>query len=170
MVAETTKNWGDEDEEFLPCRTETTPDAEGIRTVVEYAFNAQGQKVRTTRRIQHTTKVIRTSKRILERRHWEKFGKALSEKSNTNVTYIADADITIEDPNSDMVQPGEKKEEESIFAGVKNSSIVACRHCVRLLMLFLGSFESLIFRYELHLNMNIYIYIYIYSSSLMYTS
>jgi translation initiation factor 3 subunit G len=35
----------------------------------------------------------------------------------------------MEDPSADQILPGEKKEEESIFSGVKNSSIVVCRHC-----------------------------------------
>lgn len=72
---------------------------------------------------------IKAHKSVLSRRRWDKFGAGLNMQDNTNVTYISNEEVTLEDPNADMVQPGEKKEDENIFAGVKNSSIVVCRHC-----------------------------------------
>lgn len=35
----------------------------------------------------------------------------------------------MEDPSADQILPGEKREEESVFAGVKGASIITCRHC-----------------------------------------
>ncbi|KAJ0410408.1 hypothetical protein P43SY_002740 [Pythium insidiosum] len=120
--------WGDDDDDLLPPRTESEPDANGVRTIVEWKYNEAGQKVKVTKKVKKVTEVNKISKRMLERRQWAKFGAALHGDSS-NVTYTSYEDVTLEDPNADQVLPGEKKEEENIFAGVKNSSIVVCRHC-----------------------------------------
>jgi hypothetical protein len=51
----------------------------------------------------------------------KKFGEAVNDGNGANVTYTSYEEVHLEDPNADQVLPGEKKEEESIFAGVKNS-------------------------------------------------
>jgi hypothetical protein len=44
--------WGDEDDDdYLPPRQESGVDAKGIKTVVEWAFNGQGQKTKTTTKV-----------------------------------------------------------------------------------------------------------------------
>ncbi|TYZ68164.1 hypothetical protein PybrP1_004702 [[Pythium] brassicae (nom. inval.)] len=121
--------WGDDDDDFLPQRTESEPDANGVRTIVEWKYNEAGQKVKVTKTVRKVTEVTRVSKRALERKKWAKFGAAKNTADNSNVTYTANEDVRLEDPNADQVLPGEKKEDENIFAGVKNSSIVVCRHC-----------------------------------------
>ena len=46
-------NWGDEDhDDYLPPRQVTGPDANGVKTVVEYKHNEEGKKVRITTKIQ----------------------------------------------------------------------------------------------------------------------
>lgn len=120
----TAESWADDD--TLPPRSETTPDAEGIKTIVEYKLE-KGKKVKITTVVQEVFEKV--FKSALARRSWEKFGNGLNEKDNSNVTYISNEEVSVEDPNADMVQPGEKKEGDSIFSGVKNSSIVICRHC-----------------------------------------
>lgn len=100
-----------------------------MRTIVEWKYNEAGQKVKVTKAVRKVTEVTRVSKRALERKKWAKFGAAKNTADNSNVTYTANEDVRLEDPNADQVLPGEKKEEENIFAGVKNSSIVVCRHC-----------------------------------------
>uniref|UniRef100_K3X937 Eukaryotic translation initiation factor 3 subunit G n=1 Tax=Globisporangium ultimum (strain ATCC 200006 / CBS 805.95 / DAOM BR144) TaxID=431595 RepID=K3X937_GLOUD len=121
--------WGDDDDDFLPQRTESEPDQNGVRTIVEWKYNEDGQKVKVTKKVKKVTEVTRVSKRALERKNWEKFGAAKNDGDNSNVTYQSYEEVRLEDPNADQVLPGEKKEEENIFAGVKNSSIVVCRHC-----------------------------------------
>lgn len=121
--------WGDEDDDLLPQRTESEPDKNGVRTIVEWKYNEAGQKVKVTKKVKKVTEVTKISKRALERKSWAKFGAALNSADSSNVTYTSYEDVTLEDPNADQVLPGEKKEEENIFAGVKNSSIVVCRHC-----------------------------------------
>ncbi|DAZ96757.1 TPA: hypothetical protein N0F65_012334 [Lagenidium giganteum] len=121
--------WGDEDDDFLPERTETEADENGVRTIVSWKYNDANQKVKVTTKVKKVTEVLKISKRVMERRHWEKFGDALDDGDNSNVTYKSYEEVFLDDPNADQILPGEKKEEENVFAGVKNSSIVVCRHC-----------------------------------------
>ncbi|KAG2788395.1 hypothetical protein JG687_00009405 [Phytophthora cactorum] len=121
--------WGDEEDDLLPQRVESEPDSNGVRQIVEWKVNEAGDKVKVTKKVKKVTEVERISKRALERKKWAKFGDALDDGDGSNVTYMSYEEVTLEDPNADQVLPGEKKEEENIFAGVKNSSIVVCRHC-----------------------------------------
>ncbi|KAG7393288.1 translation initiation factor eIF3 subunit g [Phytophthora pseudosyringae] len=121
--------WGDEDDDMLPQRVESEPDSRGVRQIVEWKVNEAGDKVKITKKVKKVTEVERISKRALERKKWRKFGDALDDGDGSNVTYRSYEEVSLEDPNADQVLPGEKKEEENIFAGVKNSSIVVCRHC-----------------------------------------
>lgn len=118
--------WADEEQNALPARVESSPDKDGIRTIIEYKME-NGIKMKITSKVKSSSTITKCSKAVMRRKSWEKFGKGITE--NMNVTYTSNEDITVEDPNSDIVQPGEKKEEDNIFAGVKNSSIVVCRHC-----------------------------------------
>jgi len=128
MAGFSNNRWGD-DEDYLPPREESAPDAEGIRTIVEYKFNEKGQKVKVTKRVKKVTQKNRTSKAAITRRDWAKFGAAEVDGGNTNVTYIAMESVSLEDPNADVIVPGDKKDDENIFANVKSASIVVCRHC-----------------------------------------
>ncbi|POM57530.1 Eukaryotic translation initiation factor 3 subunit G, partial [Phytophthora palmivora] len=121
--------WGDEEDDLLPQRVESEPDSNGVRQIVEWKVNEAGDKVKITKKVKKVTEVERISKRALERKKWAKFGDALDDGDGSNVTYMSYEEVTLEDPNADQILPGEKKEEENIFAGVKNSSIVVCRHC-----------------------------------------
>ncbi|OWZ16574.1 Eukaryotic translation initiation factor 3 subunit G [Phytophthora megakarya] len=121
--------WGDEEDDLLPQRVESEPDSNGVRQIVEWKLNDAGDKVKVTKKVKKVTEVERVSKRALERKKWAKFGDALDDGDGSNVTYMSYEEVTLEDPNADQILPGEKKEEENIFAGVKNSSIVVCRHC-----------------------------------------
>ncbi|ETV91819.1 hypothetical protein H310_13649 [Aphanomyces invadans] len=128
MVFGNQQRWGDEDEDFLPQRTESEPDANGVRTIVSWKFDDDKNKVKVTTKIQKVQTVHKISKRVIERKSWAKFGEG-AEEGNTNVTYLSNETVGMDDPNADQILPGEKKEEESVFSGVKSSSIVVCRHC-----------------------------------------
>jgi translation initiation factor 3 subunit G len=109
------------DTDILPPRTESEPDANGVRTIVEWKYNDKDQKVKVTKKVKKVTEVTKISKQALERKKWAKFGAALEDGDNANVTYKSYEEVSLEDPNADQVLPGEKKEDENIFAGVKNS-------------------------------------------------
>ncbi|EQC41668.1 hypothetical protein SDRG_01626 [Saprolegnia diclina VS20] len=120
------QRWGDDDD-VLPPRTETEVD--GVKTIVSWKFDDEKNKVKVTTTIKKVHETTRVSKRVLDRQSWGKFGEALQEGSNNNVTYTPPEAIIMEDPSADNVLPGEEKEKESIFAGVGKQSIVVCRHC-----------------------------------------
>lgn len=119
---------------LLPARVESDIDAvTGYKTITEYKYDTKGSKVKVTTIVEEKKVISRVSKAAMERRNWEKFGNVLTDmkngQDNSNVTYISNEDVSLEDPNADMMTPGDKKEEASVFSGVKNSSIVSCRHC-----------------------------------------
>ncbi|OQS06455.1 eukaryotic translation initiation factor 3 subunit G [Thraustotheca clavata] len=127
MAGSKQQRWGDEDEDYLPPRTEK--EENGIKTIISWKFDEEKNKVKVTTKIKKVQETTRLSKRVLERANWAKFGEALQEEGNNNVTYTPPEAIYMEDPSADQVLPGEEKEKESVFSGVKNSSIVVCRHC-----------------------------------------
>ncbi|KDO34586.1 hypothetical protein SPRG_00649 [Saprolegnia parasitica CBS 223.65] len=120
------QRWGDDDD-VLPPRTETEVD--GVKTIVAWKFDDNKNKVKVTTTIKKVHETTRVSKRVLDRQSMSKFGEALQEGSNNNVTYTPPEAIFMEDPSADQVLPGEEKEKESIFSGVSKQSIVVCRHC-----------------------------------------
>ncbi|KZP11426.1 translation initiation factor 3, RNA-binding subunit [Athelia psychrophila] len=72
-------SWADDvDEQELP-KTEDTVDENGVRTVVEYAINDDGKRVKITRRIKRTLQKSVVDHAVAERQKWAKFG---SEKGN----------------------------------------------------------------------------------------
>ncbi|KAL8734437.1 MAG: hypothetical protein Q9181_003194 [Wetmoreana brouardii] len=70
-------DWAD-DEEFddptaLPAQQIST-NKDGTKTIITYAFNDAGKKVKTTRRIRTTVVRETVNPRVAERRTWAKFG------------------------------------------------------------------------------------------------
>ncbi|XP_052200954.1 uncharacterized protein LOC127807277 [Diospyros lotus] len=107
--------WGELDEDdgedldfLLPPRQVIGPDENGVKRVVEYKFNAEGNKVKITstirvRKLAHA----RLSKRAIERRSWPKFGDAVHEDVGSRLTMISTEEIVLERPRA----PGSKPEE-----------------------------------------------------------
>jgi len=90
--------WGDEETnpdavpvDTLTSRSESQPDANGVKTVVEVYLNAKGQKIQVTKKVKVTKRVVRTSKGVAERRKWKKFGdlKGVGPGPEENVTYLS---------------------------------------------------------------------------------
>jgi translation initiation factor 3 subunit G len=93
------KQWGDEETnpeedgavpvDTLISRSESQPDANGVKTVIEVYLNAKGQKIQVTKKVKVTRRVVRTSKGVAERRKWKKFGdvKGVGSGPEENVTY-----------------------------------------------------------------------------------
>ncbi|CAL5424469.1 unnamed protein product [Camellia sinensis] len=100
--------WGEmeedegEDLEFLlPRRQEIGPDENGVKKVVEYKFNDEGNKVKitTTTRIRKLASA-RLSKRAVERRSWPKFGDAVHEDVGSRLTMVSTEEIILERPRA----------------------------------------------------------------------
>jgi translation initiation factor 3 subunit G len=91
--------WGDEDDDdYLPPRQESTVDAKGIKTVVEWSLDDKGQKIKTTTKVRVFTQQQRTSKSCFERQQWALFGEAAASADNSTATIRSKEDIFMETP------------------------------------------------------------------------
>ena len=100
--------WGELDEDdgedldfLLPSRQVIGPDENGIKKVIEYKFNEDGNKVKitTTTRTRKLANA-RLSKRAVERRSWAKFGDAVHEDVGSRLTMISTEEIQLERPRA----------------------------------------------------------------------
>lgn len=114
--------WGDTvvSKDFLPPPTETGPDADGVRTRIEYRRNAAGKIEKVTRRIRTVTKETRIPLAVAERRRtWAPFGDAVGQGAEISKTSYED--IRIERPG--VMQ---KSEADQLM---EKTSLFTCRKC-----------------------------------------
>ncbi|KAA8534169.1 hypothetical protein F0562_031638 [Nyssa sinensis] len=131
--------WGELDEDdgedldfLLPPRQVFGPDENGIKKVIEYKFNDDGNKVKitTTTRVRKLAKA-RLSKRAVERRSWPKFGDAVHEDVGSRLTMVSTEEILLERPRA----PGSKQEETKVAGdslaqlGKGGAVLMVCRTC-----------------------------------------
>ncbi|XP_078172418.1 eukaryotic translation initiation factor 3G1 [Carex rostrata] len=128
--------WGELDEDdggdldfLLPPRVVEGPDENGIKKIIEYRFDDDGNKVKvtTTTRVRKLGK-SRVSKKARERRNWAKFGDALQEDMGSRLTMVSTEEILLERPRA----PG-TKEEATISDGLggvqPGAVLMVCRTC-----------------------------------------
>jgi translation initiation factor 3 subunit G len=95
--------WEEDDGEdldfLLPPRQVIGPDENGIKRVIEYKFDDDGNKVKitTTTRTRKLANA-RVSKRAIERRSWPKFGDAVQEDVGARLTMVSTEEIVLERP------------------------------------------------------------------------
>ncbi|MFS7949894.1 putative transcription factor interactor and regulator CCHC(Zn) family [Helianthus anomalus] len=130
--------WGELDDDdgegldfLLPPRQVIGPDGNGIKKVIEYKFNDDGNKVKitTTTRVRKLAKA-RFSKRAIERRGWAKFGDAVHEDVGSRLTMVSTEEILLERPRA----PGSKGEEKAAGdalgqLGKGGAVLMVCRTC-----------------------------------------
>ncbi|KAL5747935.1 hypothetical protein ACOSP7_024962 [Xanthoceras sorbifolium] len=131
--------WGELDEDdgedldfLLPPKQVIGPDENGVKKVIEYKFNDDGNKVKitTTTRIRKLANA-RLSKRALERRNWAKFGDAVREDVGSRLTMVSTEEIVLERPRA----PGSKPEETKVAGdplaqlGKGGAVLMVCRTC-----------------------------------------
>ncbi|XP_065866218.1 uncharacterized protein [Euphorbia lathyris] len=131
--------WGELDEDdgedldfLLPPKQTVGPDENGIKRVIEYKFNDEGNKVKitTTTRVRKLAKA-RLSKKAVERRNWAKFGDAVHEDVGARLTMVSTEEIVLERPRA----PGTKGEEtklpgDSLSQLAKPGAVLmVCRIC-----------------------------------------
>ncbi|VFQ77421.1 unnamed protein product [Cuscuta campestris] len=131
--------WGELEEDdtgdldfLLPPKQVFGPDENGIKKIVEYKFDEDGNKVKvtTTTRTRKLAKA-RLSKRAIERRSWAKFGDAVREDVGSNLTMISTEEILIERPKV----PGSKAAEDAKAADAltalnkPGAVLMVCRAC-----------------------------------------
>ncbi|KAE9613411.1 putative transcription factor interactor and regulator CCHC(Zn) family [Lupinus albus] len=130
--------WGELEEDdgedldfLLPPKQVIGPDQNGIKKVIEYKFNDEGNKVKitTTTRTRKLANA-RLSKRAVERRSWPKFGDAIHEDVGSRLTMVSTEEILLERP-----KPLGSKNEEPKAAGdplaqfQKGAVLMVCRTC-----------------------------------------
>ncbi|KDP44884.1 hypothetical protein JCGZ_01384 [Jatropha curcas] len=131
--------WGELDEDdgedldfLLPPKQVIGPDENGIKKVIEYRFNDDGNKVKitTTTRVRKLAKA-RLSKSAVERRNWAKFGDAVHEDVGSRLTMVSTEEILLERPRA----PGTKVEETKLPGdnlaqlGKAGAVLMVCRTC-----------------------------------------
>lgn len=135
---QTKLRWGELEEDdgedldfLLPPRQVIGPDENGIKKVVEYKFNDEGNKVKitTTTRTRKLANA-RLSKRAVERRSWPKFGDAVHEDVGSRLTMVSTEEILLERPRA----PGSKPEDPKVGGdlaqlGKGGATLMLCRTC-----------------------------------------
>ncbi|GAU12800.1 hypothetical protein TSUD_72860 [Trifolium subterraneum] len=128
--------WGELEEDdgedldfLLPPRQVIGPDENGIKRVIEYKFDDDGNKVKitTTTRTRKLANA-RLSKRAIERRSWPKFGDAVQEDVGARLTMVSTEEIVLERPKA----IGANKEDSNIIdplAQQKGAVLMVCRTC-----------------------------------------
>jgi translation initiation factor 3 subunit G len=105
--------WGELEEDdggdldfLLPPRVVIGPDASGVKKVIEYRFDDDGNKVKvtTTTRVRKLAKT-NLSKSAIERRSWPKFGDALKEDAGSRLTMVSTEEILLERPRAPGLRP-----------------------------------------------------------------
>ncbi|KAH7657007.1 Eukaryotic translation initiation factor 3 subunit G protein [Dioscorea alata] len=131
--------WGELDEDdgedldfLLPPKIVEGPDENGVKRVIEYRFNEDGNKVKvtTTTRVRKLARA-RLSKRAMERRSWSKFGDAAHEDAGSRLTMVSTEEIVLERPRA----PGSQAEEVKVAGdplaamGKSGAVLMVCRTC-----------------------------------------
>ncbi|KAK4227873.1 eukaryotic translation initiation factor 3 subunit G-domain-containing protein [Podospora fimiseda] len=80
MAAQAKHDWADDDD-LDEVSTDLPPpqkiqNKDGTTTIIEYRYNDEGQKAKTTRRIRYITHREVVNPRVAERKQWAKFGQS----------------------------------------------------------------------------------------------
>jgi translation initiation factor 3 subunit G len=122
----------DDDLDFLlPPKQVIGPDDNGLKTVIEYKFNEEGNKVKiTTRSRVRKLASARLSKHAKERRNWPKFGDAANEEAGSHLTMVSTEEILMERPRAPGVKADEAKTGADGLSQVsKGAVLMVCRTC-----------------------------------------
>ncbi|CAH8360703.1 unnamed protein product [Eruca vesicaria subsp. sativa] len=113
--------WGEMDED----------DDHGLKTVIEYKFNDEGNKVKvTTKSRVRKLASARLNKRAMERRSWPKFGDAASDDSGSSLTMVSTEEILMERPRAPGAKDESKAAGDSLSQLSKGGAVLmVCRTC-----------------------------------------
>ncbi|XP_050210921.1 uncharacterized protein LOC126661160 [Mercurialis annua] len=131
--------WGELDEDegedldfLLPPKQVIGPDEHGIKRVIEYKFNDEGNKIKitTTTRVRKLAKA-RLSKSAVERRNWAKFGDAVHEDVGARLTMVSTEEILLERPRAHGAKMEESKLQGDSMTqlGKAGAVLMVCRTC-----------------------------------------
>ncbi|CAJ2657785.1 unnamed protein product [Trifolium pratense] len=132
QIEQTKMMWGELEEDenldfLLPPRDVVGPDENGIKKVIEYKFDDNGNQVKITTTTR-TRKVAnaRVSKRAVERRSLPKFGDAVHEDVGSRLTMVSTEEIVLERPKP----IGSQKEVATADPlATTGAVLMQCRNC-----------------------------------------
>ncbi|CAH8339258.1 unnamed protein product [Eruca vesicaria subsp. sativa] len=127
--------WGEMDEDddldfLLPPKQVIGPDENGLKTVVEYKFNDEGNRVKiTTKSRVRKLASARLNKRAIERRSWPKFGEAANEDAGSHLTMVSTEEIVLERPKALGAKAEDTKEDGLSQLTKPGAVLMVCRTC-----------------------------------------
>jgi len=120
----------DEFEVQLPASQVIGPDAQGVKTVIDYRQKEDGSKVRTTKKLRVMTTTKKVTKEMLERKNWVKFGDAQRYKpGDESMTAVSIEEIFIERVRAQPKTEAEKAADPLAAMSNNNASLLVCRIC-----------------------------------------
>lgn len=106
--------WGDtlddEDTGIPPSRV-LGPDANGVKTVIEYKKNEKGEIIKVSTKTQTSTVTRKVYQAAQERRQWQRFGAAVNEQKGDSVTMQTPEDIPFERVRQRQTQEEKKAQD-----------------------------------------------------------
>ncbi|KAF8689857.1 hypothetical protein HU200_041488 [Digitaria exilis] len=134
-----TERWGDllDDDDgeldlgvLLPPPVVVGPDAKGIKKMIEYRIDGDGNKVKvtTTKRVRK----VRRSRSAIERRAWPKFGDAASrEAAGSQLTMVSTEEIFLDriGATGSNAEELSTKADSLVKANDKGGLLMVCRTC-----------------------------------------
>lgn len=107
------------------------PDENGIKTVVKWAFDQEGNKVKITQRFRVETREVTVDMRVRERRAWPKFGACAGVVGpEVGITSLGDEQLLDLTPKAKARKDKEAKPKDELVAKAgAGHPQVKCRNC-----------------------------------------
>ncbi|CAI5478503.1 unnamed protein product [Closterium sp. Yama58-4] len=130
-----TFRWGDAEEEeegldsVLPPTQVIGPDEKGIKIVIEWRLNEEGQRVKVTKKIRVKKQLKKLKPEVIRRRSLKKFGDAVGQVGSDNFTMVSTEEIFLERPNQAQAKQDEQAKPSGDLAAIGSASLMVCRIC-----------------------------------------
>ncbi|KAJ1025010.1 hypothetical protein NDA18_004296 [Ustilago nuda] len=127
-------NWADEfDEDLAPgeaAHIEERDEGNGVKVVIQYRTNADGNKVKVTRRIKRTLVKSKVNHQVAQRKNWSKFGqeKGKAPGPHSATTTIGENVILKMSAGNNKTAEPEVDDMDKVRQQLANKRIV-CRLC-----------------------------------------
>eukprot|EP00274_Cyanoptyche_gloeocystis_P004555 CAMPEP_0196653162 /NCGR_PEP_ID=MMETSP1086-20130531/2766_1 /TAXON_ID=77921 /ORGANISM="Cyanoptyche gloeocystis , Strain SAG4.97" /LENGTH=304 /DNA_ID=CAMNT_0041984219 /DNA_START=87 /DNA_END=1001 /DNA_ORIENTATION=- len=119
----------DDNRKLLPQKEEFEDN--GVKTIIEYSYNADNQLVKTTTKIRRFKKTVKLNKRVEARKKWKKFGNAADagKGAESGITSIGD-EVFLETKDTKKKESRATGDDPmAVLAEKGKTSIVICRTC-----------------------------------------
>ncbi|TFK23025.1 translation initiation factor eIF3g [Coprinopsis marcescibilis] len=124
-------SWADDVDDLGPP-TDEGVDANGVRTIVEYALNEDGKKVKITRKIKRTLQKSVVEHSVAERKKWAKFGQDKGKKPGPDsATTTVGENVALKISAGNKQTEAEAAQDDGVQKRLKAAGAgkVSCRLC-----------------------------------------